>query len=59
MLDVYAPLDQAAKMASAAVPCVRHCSPVICSIARFMAHGVYRPSGFGVASGSSFELWVP
>ena len=38
---------------SAAVPRVRHCPPVICSTVCFIAHGVYRPRHFGVASGPS------
>jgi hypothetical protein len=35
------------------VAAVALAKPVICSIAGFIAHGVYRPSGFGVASGPS------
>jgi hypothetical protein len=42
------------RAAGADVDCVRHRSPVICSIARFIGHGSLVPAGdFGVAGGPS------
>jgi hypothetical protein len=42
------------RAAGADVDCVRHRSPVICSIARFIGHGSLVPAGdFGAAGGPS------